>query len=200
MVLPEFIYFCGNFHLYLNVKFMEDVKKERWMTYMAITTVLIAVVATLSTFKGGGFSTRSPLNQTKASDQWAFYQSKSIKSYIYDLRRENLELQVASLEKQKGNEALVKKYNDLIDDYGKKVKTYETEKETISKEANAYENQRDESKKHSDKFGIGVIFLQISILLSSIATLSKKKFVWICGVILGIIGIFYFIDGWFLFY
>ena len=77
-------------------------KKEGWMTYMAITTVLIAVAATLSTFKGGGFSTRSLLNQTKASDQWAFYESKSIKGYIYDLRRENLELQVASLEKQKG--------------------------------------------------------------------------------------------------
>ncbi len=47
---------------------MEEVKKERWLTYMAITTILIAVAATLSTFKGGGFSTRSLLNQTKASD------------------------------------------------------------------------------------------------------------------------------------
>jgi hypothetical protein len=61
---------------------MAEEKKEKWLTYMAITTVLIAVAATLSTFKGGGFSTRSLLNQTLASDQWAFYQSKSIKSYI----------------------------------------------------------------------------------------------------------------------
>ena len=86
-----------------------DNKKESWLTYMAITTVLIAVAATLSTFKGGGYSTRSLLNQTKASDQWAFYQSKSIKSYIYDMRRENLELQIATLEKQKGNDSLIEK-------------------------------------------------------------------------------------------
>jgi hypothetical protein len=179
---------------------MAEEKKEKWMTYMAITTILIAVAATLSTFKGGGFSTRSLLNQTLASDQWAFFQSKSIKSYIYDMRRENLEIQVASLEKQKGNESLIEKYNGMIADYTQKVKTYETEKEAISKVAKGYENIRDESKLHSGKFGVAVIFLQISILLSSIATLSKKKFVWICGLILGVVGILYFIDGFFLFF
>ena len=84
---------------------------------MAIATVLIAVAATLSTFKGGGYSTRSLLNQTKASDQWAFFQSKSINSYIYDLRKENLEIQIESLEKQKWNDALLKKYRDMAVDY-----------------------------------------------------------------------------------
>lgn len=178
---------------------MAEEKKEKWMTYMAITTILIAVAATLSTFKGGGFSTRSLLNQTLASDQWAFFQSKSIKRDLYDSRRENLEIQVASLEKQKGNEALVEKYNGLIADYTQKVNTYDSEKEAINKVAKGYENIREESKLHSGKFGIAVIFLQISILLSSIATLSKKKFVWICGLVLGVIGIIYFIDGFFLF-
>lgn len=32
---------------------MTEDKKERRLTYMAITTVLIAVATTLSTFKGG---------------------------------------------------------------------------------------------------------------------------------------------------
>lgn len=179
---------------------MAEEKKEGWLTYMAITTVLIAVAATLSTFKGGGYSTKSLLNQTEASDQWAFYQSKSIKSYIYDMRAENLEVKVESLEKEKGNEHLIEKYNKKIDEYKQNVKKYEEEKETIKKTATSFQDQRDECKKHSGKFGIGVIFLQISILLSSIATLSKKKFVWICGLGLGIIGIFYFIDGFFLFF
>ena len=178
---------------------MSEEKKERWMTYMAITTVLIAVLATLSTFKGGGYSTRSLLNQTKASDQWAFYQSKSIKSYLYDMRRENLELQVASLEKQKGNDSLIRKYNEMATEYELKVKKYEDEKEEITKVATSFEKLRDESKTHSDKFGIGIIFLQISILLSSIATLSKKRFVWICGLLFGVIGLFFFLDGFFVF-
>jgi hypothetical protein len=177
---------------------MAEEKKEKWLTYMAITTVLIAVAATLSTFKGGGFSTRSLLNQTKASDQWAFYQSKSIKGYIYDLRKENLDLQIESLEKQPGSENRIKKYQELSQDYAKKVKKYDEEKEEITKVAKGFETLRDESKLHSDKFGIAVIFLQISILLSSIATLSKKKFVWMVGLAFGAIGIFFFLDGFFL--
>jgi hypothetical protein len=115
------------------------------------------------------------------------------------MRRENIEIQVTSLEKQKGNEELISKYNGMISDYTQKVKNYELENKDISQTAKGYENIREENKKHSGKFGIAVIFLQISILLSSIATLSKKRFVWICGLGLGLIGIFYFIDGFFLF-
>jgi hypothetical protein len=177
---------------------MAEDKKERWFTYMAITTILIAVTATLSTFKGGGYSTRSLLNQTKASDQWAFYQSKSIKGYLDDMSRENLELQVENLEKLPGNEARVGKYKEKIESYIQNKKKHEQEKEEIKKAAAGFETLRDESKVHSEKFGMAVIFLQISILLSSIATLSKKKFVWICSLVLGVIGIFYFLDGFFL--
>jgi hypothetical protein len=179
---------------------MAEDKKERWMTYMAITTILIAVTATMSTFKGGGYSTKSLLNQTKASDQWAFFQSKSIKGYIYDMRRESLELQVENLEKQPGNEALVREYKARIENYRQYVKKHEEEKAEISKAATGFETLRDESKLHSDKFGMAVIFLQISIVLSSIATLSKKKFVWICSLVLGIIGLFFFLDGFFLWF
>jgi hypothetical protein len=178
---------------------MAEEKKENWFTYMAITTVLIAVAATLSTFKGGGFSTRSLLNQTQASDQWAFYQSKSIKGYLYEIQEDNLGMQIESLEKQKGSEPLVEKYKARLEDYRQKVKKYDEEKDAIKKEAVSFENERDNCKLHSAKFGIAVIFLQVSILLSSIATLSKKKFVWFCSLVLGVIGIFYFVDGFFLF-
>lgn len=178
---------------------MSEDKKEKWLTYMAITTVIIAVIATLSTFKGGGYSTKSLLNQTKASDQWAYFQSKSIKSYIYDMRAENLELQSEMLAKQKSDEDVIAKYNKKVEDYRLKVKKYETEKEEIKKIATSFEKLRDECKTHSDAFGIAVIFLQISILLSSIATLSKKRFVWVCSIILGSVGILYFINGFFVF-
>jgi hypothetical protein len=79
---------------------MAEEKKEKWITYLSFTTVIIAVCATLSTFKGGGYSTKALLTQSKASDQWAFYQSKSIKSYIYEMQKENLELQLNNSKKK----------------------------------------------------------------------------------------------------
>jgi len=49
----------------------EKEKKEPWLNYLALTTVVLAVCATLSTFKGGGYSTRSVINQSHATNQWA---------------------------------------------------------------------------------------------------------------------------------
>jgi hypothetical protein len=65
---------------------MAEEKKEAWLNYLALMTVIFAVCATLSTFKGGGYSTRSVMSQSQASDEWAFYQSKSIKSYMYQMQ------------------------------------------------------------------------------------------------------------------
>ncbi|MCG6537170.1 MAG: DUF4337 domain-containing protein, partial [Syntrophales bacterium LBB04] len=56
---------------------------DRWLNYVAMSTVILAVAATLSTFLGNKFSTKAVLSQTQASDQWAYYQAKGIKSVLY---------------------------------------------------------------------------------------------------------------------
>ncbi len=53
-------------------------------------------------------------------------------------------------------------------------------------------------KKSRYLFGIGVIFLQMGILLSSISALLKIKLPWIVGCFVGVVGIVYFLDGIFL--
>jgi len=168
---------------------MAEERKEKWLNYLSVTTVLIAVFATLSTFKGGGYSTKSLLSQSKASDEWAFYQSKSIKSYLCEMQKENLELQLSNPTQNK--ETLQKQ----IDLYAEKIKKYNDEKEQISKEAKGFEIVRDESKSHSERFGIAVIFLQVSILLSSISALTKKKPLWLVSMVVGLVGFIYFLNG-----
>lgn len=61
---------------------MADEKKEPWLNYLALTTIIFAVAATLSTFKGGGYSTRSVLSQEQASNKWSYFQSKGMKLYL----------------------------------------------------------------------------------------------------------------------
>ena len=177
---------------------MAEEKKETWLNYLALTTVILAVCATLSTFKGGGFSTRSVMSQTQASDQWAFYQAKSVKGYIYEMQKDKLELELKGMG-AKAPQALLEEYRKKIDGYGKKLARYDEEKAAIQKDAKRYEQIRDDAQKHSQTFGIAVIFLQIAILLSSIAALIKKKLVWVLGMAVGGVGIVYFADGFLLF-
>jgi hypothetical protein len=173
-------------------------KKERWTNYLAITTVLIAVCATLSTFKGGGYSTRSLLNQTLAANQWSYFQSKSIKSYLFEVEKNNLEFQKSIL--QSPDPDILVKYDEKIASLEKNISRYAKEKEDIKKTAEAHEIERDNCKLHSATFGIAVIFLQVSILLSSISALTKRKYIWFLSIAVGAAGIVYFSNGFFLFF
>ncbi len=177
---------------------MAEERKEPWLNYLALATVILAVCATLSTFKGGGFSTRSVLSQTQASDQWAFYQAKSIKGYLYELQKDKLELELKSMG-PKVSSSTAEEYQKKIDFYAKNIKRYNDEKAQIEKDARKFEAVKDDAVKHSTAFGEAVIFLQISILLSSIAALMKKKPVWYLGLITGAIGVVYFVNGFWLF-
>lgn len=177
---------------------MSDEKKERWLNYLALTTVIFAVCATLSTFKGGGHSTRAVLSQTMASNQWAYYQSKSIKSYLYGLQKEKLELELMGLGR-KAPIAIRNEYEQKIAGYDENIKRYESEKSKIEADAKALEKKRDDAQNHQQAFGVAVIFLQIAILLSSVSALLKKKPLWLISLLAGTAGLVYFANGFFLF-
>ncbi len=177
---------------------MAEEKKEPWLNWLALTTVILAVCATLSTFKGGGFSTRSVMSQTQASDQWAYFQAKSIKSYIYEMQKEKLELELKGVGSRAAR-PILEEYGKKIDEYAKKAARYESEKGEIQKEAKKFEKIRDDAQRHAQAFGVAVIFLQIAILLSSIAALIKTKDVWYLGLGIGVVGIVYFANGFLLF-
>jgi len=174
---------------------MAEEKKETWLNYLALTTVVFAVCATLSTLKGGGFSTRSVMYQTQSSDQWAYYQAKSIKGYLYELQKEKLELEARAMK----NGPLRADHEKRADAYGQKIKRYDEEKNDIKKKAEELEKLRDEAQQHSGSFGMAAMFLQIAILLSSIAALMKQKYFWYIGMASGAGGLVYFANGFLLF-
>jgi hypothetical protein len=179
-------------------KIMTEEKKEPWLNYLALTTVILAVCATLSVFKGGGFATRSVLTQSHAANQWAYYQSKSIKGYLHEVQKEKLELELMAMKKSLPK-PVAEEYKKRVEEYTKNIKRYDEEKAQIQKEAKNYEALHEDAQKHAQIFGIAVIFLQVAILLSSIAALMKKKPLWGLGIILGACGIVYFLNGFFLF-
>jgi Domain of unknown function (DUF4337) len=178
---------------------MSDDKKEPWLSFLALTTVIFAVCATLSTFKGGGYSTKSLISQTQASDQWAFFQAKSIRESLYKIEKERLELELTLQPKLAGEEGQTR-YHAAIQSASDKIKKYATEKDSIQIKAKSLEELRDDSQKHGKPFGLAVIFFQVAILLSSIAGLFKRQWLWWTSLPMGIVGLVYFANGFFLFF
>ena len=174
---------------------MAEDKKEPWLNLLALTTVILAVCATLATFKGGGYSTKTVLNQAMASDQWAYYQAKGIKGNLYEVEALRLKREIELAPK-----ASLPLLEKSLADVEKKVAKYDGEKADIQKEARKFEDARADAQKHGAPFGLAVIFLQIAILLSSIAALLKKQPVYWVGLLVGLVGIVYFVNGFYLFF
>jgi hypothetical protein len=138
------------------------------------------------------------LTQTQASDQWARYQAKSIKSYLYELRNDKLCLELITGGARMATN-MATEYAARITGYEAKIKKNEAEESEIERQARQLESVRDDATTHSQSFSLAVIFLQVAILLSSVAALLRKKPVWVLSLLSGLARMFYFANGFFQF-
>lgn len=93
------------------------------------------------------------------------------------------------------NHAASAAYAKKIQEYRDNSARYAAEKKEIEAKARELEAQRDEAKAHGRPFGIAVIFLQVAILLNSVAGLLKAKRVWWLSVPVGLTGLVFFGNG-----
>lgn len=178
-----------------HVKQKEKEQRDSWTKYVSLTMVCIAVLAAIATLKGGGFSTRTlkemneaTFNQTEASDQWAFYQSKSIKENLYDIELDHLNAAPTP------DAAAVAKMKAKID-------RYEKDKADITTLAKNYEAARDTARKtatsaaeHSKGMGLSITLFQIAIALGAMCLIVKKKPLWIVSLILAVLATIQMMD------
>lgn len=178
---------------------MSDLKTDKWMSWVALATAIMAVLAAVTTLYMGKYSSRAILNQGQETSQWAYYQAKSIKSYIYEIQKQKLELEILSLKSgQPGS--IVEKHYKIMSDYDKQIKRYDREKDEIKVRADDLAKSKEDAQTRAGNFGYALIFLQISIMLSSISALTKQKYLFYTGLVFVTGWIFFFLDAIFLFH
>jgi hypothetical protein len=173
---------------------MSEEKKETWLNWLAITTIIFSASSTFSSFKGGGYSTNAMLEQNLASDTWAFYQAKSLKQHAFELQRDLLQVELVK------PGAPIAALTAKIADYTKEIGRYKTEKTQAQDDARTHETARDSARAHGREFGEAVVYLQMAITLSAIAALLKKKQLWYLAIFCGVVGLVYFANGRWLFF
>ena len=68
----------------------ESAAKRHWVDHAARTTAVLAVLAAVSSGQYANQFSRTILAQAEASDQWSFYQAKSIKRHLVQAQAELL--------------------------------------------------------------------------------------------------------------
>ncbi len=178
---------------------MAEDKKDNWITWLALTTAFLAVFAAVSTMYMGKYSNRAILLQGQESDQWAYYQAKSIKGHTYEIQKQKLELEVLAL-RSKMPASAAEKYRKTVSDYESNIKRYEKEKADIKAAAEKMGIQKGAMQNISANLSYSLIFLQIAIVLSSVAAITKKKPLWYVGLATSSGWAFFFANAFLNFY
>jgi phage-related protein len=140
--------------------------------------VILAVITAYGSLKAGGYGSRVLLNQAKASDEWAFFQAKSIKRSLAEMEGRTGPAEVQAEAK-------------------KRAENYQREQDEIQAKARAFEADRDEAAKHGAPLGTGIAALQIAIALASVCMITKRKSMWAAAGTLGLGGLGYVAYGLF---
>src|SRR4051812_21655149 len=73
-------------HLHEQIHHHAEHGGEAWISWVALSTAILAVLAAIAGLLSGKHANEAMMSQLQASDQWAFYQAKSIKSSVLEAK------------------------------------------------------------------------------------------------------------------
>ena len=143
---------------------------------MAVLAVLVATVALL----GHRTHIEQVIAQSKASDQWAYYQAKGVRRHNYEAFSELLAA-LTSKDQAKEEQAREK--------FLKQADRYRDEQKEIEAEARKLEQEVVMAGRKANRFNLGEVFLEIALVVTSITLLTGNRGYWVMGIIFGVVGV-----------
>lgn len=154
-------------------------KKSSWVMGVALSSAILAAFAAVCALLAGHYANEAMLDQIKASDQWNYYQSKSIKAALLTSKIDTL-VAIGKTADEKDVE---------------KVAEYKKEQEEIKKEAEEKEHHSKAYLHSHTIFARGLTMFQVAIAIGAISALTEKRRFWFVSLVFGLVGLFFFIQG-----
>ena len=155
-------------HLHEHVKETAEHSGAAWISWVALSTAILAVLAAIAGLLSGQHVNEAMMNQIEASDQWNYYQAKSIKVSVLDAK---MSLSGTPNESDQS-----------------KRDRYEKEQEQIKSEAEHKEAAARLNFHKHEVFARGVTMFQIAIAIAAISALTRKRHFWVVSLLFGVVG------------
>jgi len=147
---------------------------------ISVTMAILAVCVAVVSLMGHRSHTEELLTQNRATDEWAYYQAKNIRRHNYEMGVELLAL-VEFKDKEQANKVKEK--------YQKEAERYTKEQAEIEEQAKDFEKESGLAQRRADRFDLGEVFLEIALVISSLALLTRNRFYWLLGIVGGVAGL-----------
>ncbi len=164
---------------------MDDVElpetRDSFEKIIALAIAFLAVVHAFVDNTGNNGQADAIVSTNLASNQWAYYQAKSLKEILADSNASLLAVMAPA------DSAAAK---TKIEELKKDAIRYEGEKRQIMEKAKELEVQAKHGQSIDDQCDVAALFLQIAIVICSIAILVRWRAIFYAGVAVGLVGIY----------
>jgi len=160
-----------------------------FMIPVAVTLSILAVLVAIATLFGHRAATEELYLQTKATDQWSFYQAKNMRLHAMQGVADLLDT-LEPVQKEKAETVREK--------YLQEAERYRQEMDGIGEQAKEFEKERELVGRREDRFDASEVVLEIALIICSLTLLTRRKFFWYSGIALGVVGLGVMISGFLL--
>ncbi len=150
--------------------------KDPFDKRVAVTMAIIAAMLAVDGVMAHLLTTEELLLQQKASDQWSYYQAKSVRRYTSEVAADLF----------KGFPALG---SEPVEKYLKNAEKYRLDDEEITKEAKALEAESHTKGAQAQRLDYGEVFLELGIVFASMAILTKRNTIWFASIGSALVGL-----------
>jgi hypothetical protein len=151
--------------------------KDSFEKMVAISIAIIAVLLSYVSMKGDNAKTDAIIATNEASNQWAFFQAKSLKEHMAEMESDLLSSLPNAGDTSKKREELAIKAAE-----------YKADKDKIKKDAEGHQADAKVGGEMNDRCDLAGLFLQISIVIASVAILARQKLLWFASLGLAAFG------------
>ncbi len=152
--------------------------KDPFEKKVAISIAVLAVLLSYISMKGDNAKTDAVIETNNAANTWAQYQAKSLKQNIKQLEIDMIGLMPA------GSAESAKKAETLKSE----ITRYDGEMKELSEKAKERQADAKKGSDMNDRCDLAGLFLQIGIVIASVAILSGQRLFWYTSLALGLVG------------
>ena len=156
---------------------------------ISVTMAILAVCVAVVSLMGHRSHTEELLTQNRATDQWSYYQAKNIRRHNYEMSLDLLSL-IEFKDKAQAEKVRAK--------YEGEAARYTKEQAEIEEQAKDFEAESARAQRKADRYDLGEVFLEIALVITSLALLTKNRLYWALGMLGGVAGIAVALTGHFM--
>ena len=155
-------------------------KGEHGLAPVTVTMAIFAVFVAAVSLLGHRADTDALLNQTKSTDQWAYYQAKDTRLHAYEIFIDQLGV---------GPTTSAEQVDKLKEKYNKDIEKYTEQEKEIEDAAKEADQEVELNLRRADRFDLGEVLLEAALVICSITLLTRNRVFWGLGLAIGIVGI-----------